>query len=426
MLFWLAKKDMKHVAIMKILEMTMISVVYISIIVIVSAIKIKTKDYAVVKPYLYKKGVLIQSIMLSKAITDGGTLLRDDKELQDYLTRSEDVISTEILWHTRIDKLKKSVAVWCYSKEITDRMKPEMYKGRWFNKKDYHSEVLKGVVSYNGDILNVGDIVTIKNDELNVESQVEIIGVLEDNQRLFCSNIYKTPTEDYRDLYSLYSYENDKDEVFLFLSDEQIIRGEHKGYFEFLNYRLNNNQGFQKEMTGATIITYPENTSIEIIESDIEKLQDNSLINKIYNLADINANSKAFIFDDLYTYLPLLIIVIIFVIISAVSVNTIMIKKQMRTYSVYYICGLTWKRCAVISLMVSLITSSISLLMVLFSLLLINESDFKNYSALSIGIAPIVSCLCMLIIYTFIAWLIPLFVVRKKTARSILINNYSL
>lgn len=423
MILKLAKRDIERIVGMSVLVILMLSVIYISIIAVTSAIEIKMKEYMVMEPLMKQNGVFIQSTMIQKKPEDGGTLLRDGKELMDYLPNSKSVVSMESIWEVSIEGISNLITVWCYSKDITDRMKMDMLEGRWFESGDYDSEILKGVVTYNNGHVHAGDVVTMKSNMGDLEYQVEIVGVTDNNQNIFNSNLYRSPYGDYRDFYYPFNFEAEKGMIYLFLSDEQILRGQENGRFEYLNYRINSQKGFQKQMTGPTIVTYDDGISDDIIDKEIDKLQESSFISKIYRLSDMNKNSMKYIFKELYNYLPMFVCVLTFVMIAAISANTIMVKKQMRNYAIYYICGLDWKNCAKISLMVSVITSGVSFVMVIFSIIAINNFGIMRRSAIHIGWIQIISCFIMYVIYVIFSGVIPMRFVKDNSAKDILINN---
>ena len=67
------------------------TVVYAFVLLLVSAVRIKISAYTSISPFLKNNGVLITSTSLSKSSDHGGTLLRDEEELAEYLGDTDNI-----------------------------------------------------------------------------------------------------------------------------------------------------------------------------------------------------------------------------------------------------------------------------------------------------------------------------------------------
>lgn len=419
MIVRLGWKDVKRASGIHLLVIMLMVAVFLTVISLVSAVQVKLKKYSALSPYLNKRGVYIESLLLAG---ENGTLLRDEKELKEYFPNMEDVLCMEQEWEVFVMERDLPVTLWSYSEAVTDALDPSMESGRWFQQSDMDSDRLKAVVTCNESGLKAGDIVTLGNNMTDSTEQVEIIGVLENNESLFYTNIVGDGYGDYRDCYYTYNDEAEEGNVLMLIADGQILNGESRGKFGAFNYRLDK-RGFQKEMTGGTLVTYPDDVPQEVIDADMEKLKQYSMIDKIYDLSDMNRKSWDYILEEMYNYFPVFVCIFLFVVIAAVSANAITVKKQLKNYAVYYICGLPWDSCARISLSVACITSGTAFGMVILSLCFINLAGMMKDTALQLGLWQMVACAVIILCYVMLAWSIPLGIVRGTTAKEVMTNN---
>lgn len=436
MFFLLGWKDLKRTKAINLLVILLLVVVFLTAISIVSAVEEKFKKYAILSEYLNKNGIYLESLHLAKELsedeqkeyTDGRTniLLENENDLREYLPDVRAVLSVEEVWEPIVvGKDVKLSGIWCYSSEITKSLSPDMENGRWFQESDMNSDMLKAVVTYNEGDLKVGDVVTIGNGLTDAEQQVEIIGVIKDNESLYNTDIMSSKYEDYRDCYYTYNYEAEERGIVMIVADEQILNGEERGQFIYFNSRINSaKNGFPRQMGGPTILIYDDGVSQEIINQDIDKLNKYSVIYAARPLSKINENSWDYILEEMHNYLPVFACVFLFVIIAAVSANAITVKKQLKNYAIYYMCGLPWKNCARISLSVACITSGIAFGMVVFSILFLKLTGTIADIALKLGPVQLITCAVIILCYVLLAWSIPLGIVRNTSAKEIMTNNH--
>lgn len=423
MLFRLAWKDFKRILGINLLEILLLIAVFLTAISIVSAVQIKFKKYSVLSEYLNKNGVYIESGYLAQENNGNNVLLRDEKELKEYFPEINSVLSVEQVWDMTVTERDLPVTLWCYSEAVVNAFSPSMESGRWFQKSDMDSDMLKAVITYNENDLKPGDIVTLETGMSGAKEKVEIIGVMKDNESLFYTSMTGSSYGDYRDCYYVYNYEAEGKNVLMILADQQILNGEEKGNFEVLNYRLNRTAGFQKEMTGGTLLTFDNDVSQDVIDQDVEKLKKASAIYRIYSLSQMKDNSWNYILEELHNYFPVFICIFIFVLIAAISANTITVKKQLKNYAVYNICGLPWKKCAAISLCGACITSGVAFVIVAFGVFFLKNAGSIENTALQLGWWQLLVCYMVILSYILLAWLIPLGIVRNTSAKEIIANN---
>ncbi len=420
----LAIKDMKRIGWMNGICILFLAGTILSVMLITSAVEIKVKDYRLIYPFIRQNGVSILPNHLAKGIADSGLIIRDEEELRDYLTEVKDIVCYEKIWEPRIDGVKQEVEAYCYSKNAIRCMNPVMREGRWFSEEDLQMEELSVVLTGNaGERFHVGDIIRIRSDmdkEVSVEARV--IGIIADREKLFFNDVYRKTSSDYRDYF--YVFDDEAEErILVFLSDEQILAGTKNGRFGYLNFRVSPTKGFQKQVTGISIITFKEGMEKEDINKEIDKLRELSDMRNEQDLEVIRKNSNQFLIEDLKMWLPLFACVLAFILITVIGVNTIMVKKQLGNYAIYTICGLPWADCAGLSFLVTLLDGLVAEGLVFFSLLFLKRIGMLLNSALRVGLPQISIANIVLFMIVGLTHIIPRYLVRKTSAKEVFEEN---
>ena len=386
--------------------------VFAFVIFLVSAIKIKIKDYQVLSGFIKNKGVLVISMGLAKSADDGGLVIRDEEELAEYLGDTNDILCMEEVWATTAND--ETVYTYCYSRNVVNALDPIMKEGRWFDRQDPHSDSLKVVVSYNNGVFKTGDHIKLKSAMVEgIEQELEVIGVLEDDQLMFMGDTVREPYCDYRDCYRVISSKHEP-VIKLFLSDEQLS----SGAFPYLNFRTGPDKGFQKQMKNVTLIGFDKDIRDEDMMKKIDKIRSLSQVVGCNNLGDVREGSVRYITEELRLWLPLFIMLTVFVLVSLISVNVVMARKMMGYYAVYYLCGFTWKKNASVTLMATAIESVVALA-------IITGLAMASRIALAVGVAEVIACFAMALVLMIIAHISVLIQIGKTSAKEVFaVNGY--
>lgn len=419
MLLRLGWKDFLRNLFLNVLIILLLMVVFLAALTAVSAVEIRMKDYDKLKPFMDKKGVYLEVELL----THGANRLvyKDAQEIKDALSGAEDVLTVAEVWESYVKG--KKVNTWCYSTEVVDMMSPDMETGRWFMAEDNQSKTLKAVVSHNADGIKTGDIITIKSGLMDCSQEAEVIGVMEDNVKLYSTALYGEPYKDYRDCFYTYNYETEGGTPLLILSDRQILGNQAKRWFPYLNYRLNGEIGFMKQIKGGILITYPDTVSDETIEEDMMMLGIGGMIYHRISLSKMRENSRKYIFEELYNLFPIILCVMVFILIAAVSAGAISVKKGLKNYAIYYICGLRWSQCARISLVNSMIAAMTAFLFVHFSVAGMQVLGKLEENAIRLGFWQVLVCAVLMVFFVLVSWLLPMSIVRHTSANRVLREN---
>lgn len=425
MLRKLAIIDIKRAPIINMLIIILIFSMFFVVITIVSAIQLKYKKYSTLVPYLTQKGVCIESYNLTRQTEDGvNVFIRDSEELRETLSDVKDVLSVESLWNVSASGIRESVVAWCYSEDVINAMKDiSMKEGEWFSDETMESDILNVVLSYNKSDVNVGDIITVSSGIGGASFQAKVIGIVNNGEKFFYQNLWEDSKGDCRDCFYTYDYDREEENIIMIFSDQQILNGQKDGKYKELNYRISPSYGIQKQMQGCTIITYEESVEDSVITSNTNLLRQNSLISKVYNLDEMNHASLNYIFQELKDYFPIFICILLFVLIASVSVNVITVKRQLKNYAIYYLCGLSWEKCSKISMYESVMITGIAFLLVFFSMFVLKISGRLESSALQMGWIQVCIMFGIGVIYIFMTWIIPRLIVNRTTAKQLLASE---
>jgi hypothetical protein len=172
-------------------------------------------------------------------------------------------------------------------------------------------------------------------------------------------------------------------------------------------------------ITSNVLITYPEGESEAQIEADKQTLLQYGYAD-VVSLEEMKANSKVYILEEAELFFPIILVLILLVLISVISSSALTARKNLNNYAVYYVCGLQWKNCLLVSFFHSLITIVLSLFLSLLVLLLIPYTSFAESIRIIWSNYIVVSFIVLIFIQLFISMLMPTIVIGKNTPKQIL------
>lgn len=418
MLLWLGWQDVRRNKILNFIIVILLMIIFAMAISGISVIVSKVRTYSKIEPYIEHNGVFLWSEMLTRG--SRGILYSDAEELKQYLPEADNVLAVS-RWIAS-EYRGKDIEVWEYPEEVVDMLSPAMEQGRYFTVQDIYSNTLKGVVSHNTYGIQVGDVVRIDYGlAKGCYQEVEIVGVMEDDAILYQPQYYGEDTKDFRQCFQAYDYNAMGGKPVVLIAQQQILANQSQGRFSNVNFRLSD-AGFMKEIQGPVIISYPDNVTDEQIDTDLSFLIDGatSAITRQMSLKQFNSNSRKYVFEELDNLYPVVICVMIFVLIAAVSAGVISVKKNMYNYAVYYMCGLRWMRCAMISLVSAFFVAAGALLLVVSAFLVLQYMGKLDNTVICYDVWQIIICGGLLGFFVVVSWLVPLFLVWRTSANKVL------
>lgn len=257
--------------------------------------------------------------------------------------------------------------VWAYDDAWISGYQPALKSGKWLQTDSTEGEYLEAVVLQNKDQYKTGDVVYVDTNsttELQTKIPVKIIGVIDpaadiiyrsnnngsvDYQILF-SNMVKQ-TDDLSKLDYMESEAFNPVEFFISkknldcvqeaYADKESEKNLSKNYENVLKTKK---QIFTTILSGVTLITMDRNCSESVYQYNKNKVAQISRFGFLHDLDYIRKNTWQNIMADLSELIPVGIGMVLFTMISFVTLSTLMYQKNMRKYSIYYVQGLTGER----------------------------------------------------------------------------------
>lgn len=280
-----------------------------------------------------------------------------------------------------------------YDDKIMECYPLEMLSGEWVVSapdKQYPQIMVSANTKY-----KKGDLI-----ETNLGFTFEVAGIFKDSQKLFVFNNMVAKYSDYR----LFFAEDDEKTERVIMSRSEADKCDAACY-----------------PSGLGFISYGSVSDDENVENSIT-LMEYGAVGTFLN-SDVRNNSKTYIYDQLYTLLPILICVSILLLVSILSVNSIVTVKRLRFYSVYQICGLTSRRCSLIAVIKAIFISAFSSGICFLMFIIKEKTNFLNSFILDFGAVQMLCCLVYLILNIIISYIVCRVIITKNELNQILKEN---
>lgn len=270
----------------------------------------------------------------------------------------------------------------------------EMSSGEWVVS-DKDSEYSQIMVSENTGY-NIGDIITT-----NLDCKFQVAGIFEESQKIIGFNNMAAKQCDYRLLYT----EGEVNKEYVIISRSEAEKCKATCYPNGVAFIVYNNDITEDEETANSII-----------------LSEHGMVGSFPN-ERLRSNSKSYIYEQLYTLLPILICVSLLLFVSVISVNSISTVKRLRTYAIYRMCGLYCNKCTSISILKSMYISVTSI--IICCVFWVIKSKYALFSTFIMNIGPIqiMCCVVFLALNTMISYMVCGFIIRKNELNHIIKEN---
>ncbi len=330
--------------------------------------------------------------------------------------------------------------VWAYDDAWISGYQPALKSGKWLQTDSTEGEYLEAVVLQNKDQYKTGDVVYVDTNsttELQTKIPVKIIGEIDpaadiiyrssnngsvDYQILFSNMVKQTD-----DLSKLDYMESEAfNPVEFFISKKNLDRvqeayadkeSEENLSKNYENVLKTKKQIFTTILSGVTLITMDRNCSESVYRYNKNKVAQISRFGFLHDLDYIRNNTWQNIMADLSELIPVGIGMVLFTMISFVTLSTLMYQKNMRKYSIYYVQGLTWGK--IFRIHVSYIFMIVLAAMLLGILVILAAGHFGIWSGLAVqlGVVQMIGCLLVVVLLLASSALMCLSMVKGSSAR---------
>ena len=322
---------------------------------------------------------------------------------------------------------------------------PKLQSGSWLKTGNKEGKYLEAVVLQNQERYKTGDVVYVDTNsetELKTKIPVKIIGVIDRNADIiFESN--QEGSVDYHILFSNMIQQSEDVEMLDYITGDSIftpttffvskknldrVQEQYVDQEAAKNLLENNNNHvlntdkeiFFTKLSGLALITMDKKCPDKLYTYNKNRVAQISDFKFLHDLDYIKKNTWQNIMADISDLIPAGVGMVLFTIISFVTLSTLMYQKNMKKYSIYYVQGLTWKKIFRIHILyISLIALTA---LVLGILLILVAGHFGIWSGLAVqlGGVQIAGCLIVTILLLVSSALMCLSLVKGRSAKEIL------
>lgn len=295
--------------------------------------------------------------------------------------------------------------------ELIERYTPPLAAGRWLSTNP-DVDMPEAVISYQTDDWQVGDIVTLHFsfnsilDETLLYTQdvdVKIVGMLADGAEI--PGMLGLVTNDFRDFFSPWSNEREGSSLLL-CSYPQIAA-------------LDTKPATIQPYSGYVLMHYTEPVTAEECLADQQLMMQNGA-NYVFDLEDMETRSRAYLWQEVYNLLPIIVMLMILVAVSSISTTALATRRRLRDYAVYALSGLPWKRCILINAAQSVITAFAAAVIAVIGGAVISTSALRDTFYLQLNGWVLLVAAGVILLYLAVSLLMPHVMLRRNSVREIL------
>lgn len=254
-----------------------------------------------------------------------------------------------------------------YDDEWIQAFVPELQSGRWLEQKNTEGKQLEAVVLQSSDKYKIGDTVYLDNNSetvLQTKIPIRIVGIIDRYSNIIYQSSRNSPM-DYHLLFSNMAGETERlDEISytspvnnftpetFFVSKKNLDSVQEQYADQESEKNLSENyEGvlrtdktiFMTVLDGVVLVTMDRDCSREKFLYNKNRIAQISQFDFLHDLDYVKKNTWHNIMANISDLIPIGAGMILFTVISFVTLSTLMYQKNMRKYSIYYMYGLTWR-----------------------------------------------------------------------------------
>lgn len=332
-----------------------------------------------------------------------------------------------------------------YDDELIKGFEPKLQSGNWLKQENKNGSQLEAVVLQSSDKYKTGDIVYLDNNsvtKLKTKIPVKIVGIIDRNSDIVYESANNRSFIDYRILFSNMVAESEDlkkisyvDGINNFLPETFFVSKknldsvqEHYAAKEseknlsdnYENVLKTKKEIFMTSMEGIVFITMDKNCSDAVYGYNKNRIAQISQFSFLHELDYIKNNTWQNIMANISELIPAGIGMIIFTVISFITLSTLMYQKNMRKYSVYYMYGLTWHNIFKIHITYIFMIIFVALIFGIVVIYAVHFMGIWNMTNVNVGVVQVAGCLVTMVLLMFVASLMCLSMVNGKSAKRIM------
>lgn len=332
-----------------------------------------------------------------------------------------------------------------YDDELIKGFEPKLQSGNWLKQENKNGSQLEAVVLQISDKYKTGDMVYLDNNsvtKLKTKIPVKIVGIIDRNSDIIYQSANNRSFIDYRILFSNMVAESEDlkkisyvDGINNFLPETFFVSKknldsvqEHYAAKEseknlsdnYENVLKTKKEIFMTSMEGIVFITMDKNCSDAVYGYNKNRIAQISQFSFLHELDYIKNNTWQNIMANISELIPAGIGMIIFTVISFITLSTLMYQKNMRKYSVYYMYGLTWHNIFKIHITYIFMIIFAALIFGIVAIYAVHSMEIWNMTNVNVGVVQVAGCLVTMVLLMFVASLMCLSMVNGKSAKRIM------
>ena len=289
-----------------------------------------------------------------------------------------------------------------YDDELLFAIEPRLLAGEWFQNQQDYGDAVPVVVSESTG-LSVGTHLTYTQDnEHKSVYDAVVIGILPDSTR-----ILKPAPPRGNPVSAHYFYYNYNTEI----EGKHLLIASEKAFSKDIHGQPN----------GLLIVQYSGSLSDEELAYNQSYLRSLRTIQFSSDLEKIRECTESYIYEQCAALFPIAVSVLILSLTSLFSMSALASKRQLRDYAVYATCGLPWNKCAWIQAGEIMIAGTAALVITWGLLLFWNP--ISSITVVRLGWQQFISSIGVMLFCFLTAMVIPLRLIRKHSAKTILNEN---
>ncbi len=329
-----------------------------------------------------------------------------------------------------------------YDDEWIQGFVPRLQSGKWLEQENTEGRWLEAVVLQSSDRYKTGDTVYLDNNSMTVlqtKIPIKIVGIIDRNSDI----IYKSNGRGYMDYHLLFSNMAEETEGLDIISNtnssymsetffvskrnldsvqEQYVDQEAEENLSenYENVPSTGKTIFFTELEGVVLIVMDRDCPQEVFAYNKNRIAQISQFHFLHDLDYIKKNTWHSIMTGISDIIPAGAGMLLFTIISFVTLSTLMYQKNMRKYSIYYMYGLTWR--GIFRIHVLYISLIVFAALVLGTVVAHVAGYFGIWKkiAVQIGVVQMGGCFAVMMVLLLSASLMCLSLVKGRSAKEIL------
>lgn len=425
--------EQKKNKLMTILFFIQTMIVLIMIVSIISAIFSRYEKYKPLESFFRGDGLNMHMTDLLGRNGQRYLPFTESSDVEKYLKKAHMVSSYSMQMTFDIDNKKNELGTWSpvvgYDDELLSAYTPEMETGRWLRIEDADTDMIEIVLAQKENSHKVGDIITLTTSDvikdsrkykLSKQVKAKVVGILADGASTIMRTKHYGEYSDFRDYY--YPFNRDEEErAVVFVSKRDI---EHNNRINAATEQKNLIKGekciWPYIISGPCFIQYDKGISKKEKEYNSKYLAVNGRYVFRHTSVEMRENSMEYIMNQMNILIPILIAMIILTMMSIISSTVIMIRQNMHNYSIYYMLGLTWRKCMSIHVLSVIMMQMGIFVFTIFCIGICKKLGALDRTVFALGGWQLLGCLVMIVFFIVFSIVLSFLLIGKKSAKDIL------